>query len=140
VPWNTLAIRRLPSGRWQARPAGFKPHTWDTREEAEAWCRERLLERSERREQVRILAEDALKEVLGAGLTDHEVTAIVLDVVRTRLGWTRLGHRSKHPGGRPRSDGLAPGSPEAKAADARKLEEKKAERRAARLARLYPSC
>ena len=34
------------SGRWQARPAGVDPATFDSHDEAEAWCLEQLVARS----------------------------------------------------------------------------------------------
>lgn len=42
MPRRSLPIRQLPSGRWQSRPAGTDPATFDTYEEAEAWCLEQL--------------------------------------------------------------------------------------------------
>ena len=43
---RSLPIRQLPSGRWQARPAGVDPATFDSYDEAEAWCLEQLVARS----------------------------------------------------------------------------------------------
>jgi integrase len=42
MPRRSLPIRQLPSGRWQARPAGTDPATFDTYDDAEAWCLEQL--------------------------------------------------------------------------------------------------
>ena len=42
---RSLPIRQLPSGRWQARPAGVDPATFDSYDEAEAWCLEQLVAR-----------------------------------------------------------------------------------------------
>jgi integrase len=46
MPRRSLPIRQLPSRRWQARPAGVDPATFDTYEDAEAWCLEKLTARS----------------------------------------------------------------------------------------------
>ena len=46
MPRRSLPIRQLPSGRWQARPAGVEPMTVDSYEEAEAVCLEQLVSRS----------------------------------------------------------------------------------------------
>lgn len=45
MPRRSLPIRRLPSGRWQARPTGVDPATFDTEEDAKAWCIDRLRDR-----------------------------------------------------------------------------------------------
>ena len=46
MPRTTLPIRQLPSGRWQARPAGFSPATFASYDDAETWCVARLDERN----------------------------------------------------------------------------------------------
>ena len=43
---RSLPVRQLPSGRWQARPAGVDPATFDSYDEAEGWCLEQLVARS----------------------------------------------------------------------------------------------
>jgi integrase len=42
MPRRSLPIRQLPSGRWQARPADVDPATFDTYDDAEAWCLDQL--------------------------------------------------------------------------------------------------
>ena len=45
MPRRSLPIRQLPSGRWQVRPAGVDPATFDSYDDAEAWCLEQLTAR-----------------------------------------------------------------------------------------------
>lgn len=45
MPRRSLPIRQLPSGRWQARPAGTDPATFDSYGDAEAWTLEQLTHR-----------------------------------------------------------------------------------------------
>ena len=45
VGHRSLPIRQHRSGRWQARPTGVDPATFDSYDEAEAWCLEQLVAR-----------------------------------------------------------------------------------------------
>ena len=35
---RSIPIRKLPSGRWQARPSGVDPATFETEDDARSWC------------------------------------------------------------------------------------------------------
>jgi integrase len=47
VPRRIYPIRQLPSGRWQARPAGVDPATFDTENEAVTYCARAVVNRQQ---------------------------------------------------------------------------------------------
>jgi integrase len=46
MPRRSFPIRQLPSGRWQARPNGVDPATFEHYDDAESWCLDQLRDRT----------------------------------------------------------------------------------------------